>query len=174
MNIPGEITMKTTRYVAYLAIFLAGMVPVTCQASGEVVSVWLTTDNQRKKMEPQAPVIFSPGAEGSNPIFIDEAQSYQQIEGFGASFTDSSCYLLNQVATPQARQSAMNNLFTRNGIGIGLSFVRNPMGASDFARYHYSYDDLPPGQTDTDLTYFSIAHDQADIIPLIQQAKQLN
>jgi len=52
--------------------------------------------------------------------------------------------------------------------------VRNPMGASDLARFHYSYDDLPAGQTDPNLTNFSIAHDQVDIIPLVQQARQLN
>jgi len=48
------------------------------------------------------------------------------------------------------------------------------MGASDLARYMYSYDDLPDGQTDTNLTNFSVAHDLADIIPLVQQARQLN
>ena len=68
----------------------------------------------------------------------------------------------------------MTNLFTRNGGGIGLSFVRNPMGASDLARFDYSYDDLATNQTDMNLTNFSIAHDQADIIPLVQQALLLN
>jgi glucosylceramidase len=45
----------------------------------------------------------------------------------------------------------MHNLFTRDGGGIGVSFLRNPMAASDLARWHYSYDDLSPGQTDTNL-----------------------
>ena len=40
------------------------------------------------------------------------------------------------------------------------------MGASDLARYDYSYDDNPLGGSDTNLTSFSIAHDEADIIPL--------
>src|SRR5581483_2713883 len=47
------------------------------------------------------------------------------------------------------------------------------MGASDLARSVYSYDDNA-GQPDPTLANFSIAHDQADIIPLILQAKQLN
>jgi len=33
-------------------------------------------------------VTFSIGSGGSNPVFVDESQAYQQIEGFGASFTD--------------------------------------------------------------------------------------
>jgi glucosylceramidase len=58
--------------------------------------------------------------------------------------------------------------------GIGLSFLRNPMGASDLARFGYTYDDVPAGQTDPNLTKFSIAHDLADVVPLTKQALQLN
>ena len=68
----------------------------------------------------------------------------------------------------------MKRLFTRDGDGIGLSFIRNPMGASDLARTHYSYDDLPAGQTDPSLEHFSIAHDEQDIIPLVLDARRLN
>ena len=140
----------------------------------QTVSVWLTTGTQTQKLQPQTPVAFAAGNVGDNPLIVDETRTYQQVEGFGASFTDSAAYLLNQVATPAARSNAMHNLFTREGEGIGISFVRNPMGASDLSRFHYSYNDLPPGQTDTNLTSFSIAHDQVDIIPLVQVALQLN
>jgi glucosylceramidase len=58
--------------------------------------------------------------------------------------------------------------------GIGLDFLRNPMGASDLARSNYSYDDMPSGQTDPGLTHFSISHDLTDILPLTKQAEQLN
>ena len=45
------------------------------------------------------------------------------------------------------------------------------MGASDFvAGPHYTYDDVPPGQTDFALRHFSIAHDRAEILPLLRQA----
>lgn len=140
----------------------------------QTVSVWLTTHDLSVALQPQASVTFNTDSGGGNPIIVDESQTYQQIEGFGASFTDSAGYLLNEVATPSARTNAMNNLFTRNGGGIGLSFLRNPMGASDLTRTDYSYDDLPAGKTDVNLTNFSIAHDQADIIPLVRQALQLN
>ena len=147
---------------------------LSATANAQTVSVWLTTDDQVNKLQSVASVTFVTGSGGNNPVFVDETQTYQRVEGFGASFTDSAGYLLNEVATPLVRSNAMSNLFTRNGGGIGVSFVRNPMGASDLARTQYSYDDLPSGQTDTNLTSFSIAHDQADIIPLVQQALQLN
>ena len=72
-----------------------------------------------------------------------------------------------------ARNSVMTKLFDPNN-GIGLDFLRNPMGASDLARYSYSYDDMSAGQTDPNLTNFSIGHDLTDILPLTKQAEQLN
>jgi glucosylceramidase len=140
---------------------------------GATVSIVLTTDDQSRKMEQQAATNFTTGSGGSNVIYVDETQTYQPIEGFGAAFTDSAAYLLNEVAQKSALTTAMSDLFTRNGNGIGLSFMRTPMGASDLARSQYTYDDNN-GNADLPLANFSIAHDQADIIPIILQAKQLN
>ncbi len=106
-------------------------------------------------------------------VVVDESQTYQQVEGFGASMTDSAAYLLNQVAPTSTRDAAMSNLFSRSGNGIGLSFLRNPMGASDIARAIYSYDDNG-GTADPTLANFSMAHDQADILPLTLAARGLN
>ncbi|OWA36962.1 glycosyl hydrolase [Saccharibacillus sp. O16] len=106
-------------------------------------------------------------------VKLDAAQRGQVIDGFGASFTDSSAYLMNQVLDEAQREEAMVRLFDAER-GIGLSVLRNPMGASDYARSLYSYDDLPEGEADPELARFSIAHDEADIIPLIQRAMELN
>jgi glucosylceramidase len=174
MKIPKATVFKLalSRSIITFA-FLMGIVGSEL-VSAQTVSVWLTTDDQSQKLQPQASVTFTVGSGGTNPVIVDETQTYQQIEGFGASFTDTAGYVLNEVATPSSRTNAMTNLFTRNGGGIGLSFVRNPMGASDLARFDYSYDDLATNQTDVNLVNFSIAHDQSDIIPLLQQALQLN
>ena len=144
------------------------------RAGAQTVGVWLTTHDQSKLLQPQASVTFAAGSGGTNRVYVDETQRYQQVEGFGAAFTDTTGYILNELASGSARTNAMLNLFSRDGSGIGLSFMRIPMGASDLARSQYSYDDLPAGQTDTNLASFSIAHDQADIIPLILQARQIN
>ena len=49
------------------------------------------------------------------------------------------------------------------------------MGASDFVEGdHYTYDDVPAGQTDYALEHFSIDHDKAQILPLLRQATKLN
>jgi glucosylceramidase len=157
--------------VSVVAMLLGGLPSL---GHAQTVNVWLTTNSQSAKLQSQASLSFGISATATNPIVVDETRTYQEIEGFGASMTDSSAYLLHQVATPAARAAAMTNLFTRTGTGIGLSFLRNPMGGSDLARFHYSYDDLPAGQTDPTLAGFSIAHDLADIVPLMQQARALN
>jgi len=160
-----------------------GTYTLTPPGNGPAVSVVVTTDNQSMQLAQQQPVSFSTATGGSNVIYLDETQVYQPIEGFGAATTDSAMYLLNEVAgqqQPGQLSQAMNNLFTYKGdcsvpttCGIGLSFIRNPMGASDLARSMYSFDDNG-GVADPTLANFSIAHDQADIIPLILQAKGLN
>ncbi len=105
---------------------------------------------------------------GSQLIAVNGKVRYQTITGFGAAMTDSSAYLLQDQLTPAARTIAMQALFGQ--AGIHLNFVRIPMGASDFSAtgVPYTYDDLPAGETDPGLAGFSIAHDQAYIIPALQ------
>ncbi len=154
--------------------------PATPPPPAEIpVTVVLTTNDQATRMAEQSPATFSaPGANiqpiDDNTIVVDENQRYQTVVGFGAAFTDASTWLLVRVATPAAREEAMNNLFTRNGQGIGLNAMRTTIGATDLSRYHYSYDDMPRGQTDPTLANFSIDVDRPEHIPIIQQAKQLN
>src|SRR5216684_4266583 len=143
------------------------------QGFAQTVKVWLTTDNQKTKLKQQSPISFSAGSGSSPTVFVDETEGYQSIEGFGASFTDSAAFLLNEKVPPSHLNSVLTSLFDHTN-GIGVSFVRNPMGASDLARYIYSYDDLPAGQTDPNLTNFSISHDLVDIVPLVKLAKQIN
>ncbi len=141
-----------------------------------VASVVLSTNDETMLMATQPSVSFSANTSdaGTNTIVVDDTQQYQTIQGFGAAFTDSACYLLNEVAQPSQLTTAMSNLFTRNGTGIGLSFMRTPMGATDIALSVYSYDDQTVGNTDLSLADFSVAHDQTYIIPIILQAEALN
>ena len=87
--------------------------------------------------------------------------------------TDSSAYVLSRLPA-RVRRQAMRDLFSPTD-GIGLSMLRQPMGASDFAvRQAYSYDDQPKGETDRDLSEFSIRHDRAYILPRLREAYALN
>ena len=140
-------------------------------ATGTAVSVWETTADQSKLLAPQTGATFATGASpASQTITVNPSTTYQSMTGFGASLTDSSAWLIDN--SPQ-RNTIMSKLFDPNA-GIGLDFLRQPVGASDFARSTYSYDDMPSGQSDPSLANFSIAHDNAYILPVLQQALALN
>jgi glucosylceramidase len=149
----------------------------TFTINGPTVSVVESNNSETELMAAQPAVNFVTGSTadvGTNTVIVDPTQQYQSIEGFGAAFTDSAADLLMNVEPSASLPGTLNDLFTRNGDGIGLSFMRIPMGASDIALSVYSFDDMPVGQTDPTLANFSIAHDQSYIIPLIKQAVALN
>ncbi len=164
--------------VAALALFPAS----PASAANEAVNIALTTTNDSggrtvtRGLQQQTPISFaSTSASASQTITVNENTTYQQFVGAGASFTDTAAWLMNSsgALSTATRNSTMTSLFSPTS-GIGLDFLRNPMGASDLARSNYTYDDMPAGQTDPTLAHFSISHDLADVVPLTKQAQQLN
>jgi glucosylceramidase len=65
--------------------------------------------------------------------------------GFGAAITDASAWLIQNKLNEQQRSALLNELFGK-APGAGFSFTRLTIGASDFSRHHYSFDDMPPGR----------------------------
>ena len=157
---------------ALVAAGIGGLSPGAAHAaSGPAVSVWETTADQSQLLAPQAGATFNAGnGSASQTITVNPSTTYQSMTGFGASFTDSSAWL---VANSPLRSQIMTKLFSPTN-GIGLDFLRQPIGASDFSQSLFSYDDMPSGQTDPTLAHFSIAHDNAYILPVLQQALSLN
>jgi glucosylceramidase len=155
------------------ALILAGA-PAPAAPAGPAVRVWVTTPDRAEQLHERAPLRFGAGRSDAPTIVLDPTARYQRIDGFGASITDSAAAVLYRL-DPAARDAAMRSLFDPRS-GIGVSFLRQPVGSSDFtaAAEHYTYDDVPPGQTDFALRNFSIAHDRAQILPLLRRAKQLN
>ncbi|WP_188889076.1 S-layer homology domain-containing protein [Paenibacillus radicis (ex Gao et al. 2016)] len=146
-------------------------------AAGETpVGVWMTTGDKSNLLTQQPDVAF--GADSGREVEaitvnVDEQTTYQSIDGFGGSLTDSSAWLIHGMED-EARSVLMNKLFGRTDEGIGMSYVRLPMGASDFARSIYTYNDIPAGETDLNLERFSIEHDSAYIIPVLKEALAIN
>jgi glucosylceramidase len=108
-------------------------------------------------------------------ITVNDAVGYQQVEGFGAAMTDSSAWLIERGLPPTPRQQLLDELFASSG-SLRLSFLRVPIGASDFTvgGVPYSYDDVPPGKRDPALHHFSVSHDRAYILPALRAARALN
>lgn len=137
------------------------------------VKVWETTTDQLNLLSPQADLQFHKAGRAEVLIGVDDRQTYQTMTGFGAAMTDASAHVLNHHLSASQREGLMTDLFSPSQ-GIGLSFVRLTIGASDFSSHHYSYDDMPTGQTDPTLAHFSIEPARAEVVPLIRQAKALN
>jgi len=150
--------------------------PRSRQLSAEsAVSVVETDPALSRYLTPLPSLAFSPVQPTGVPVIDVNAQArYQQFAGLGAAMTDSSAWLIYDQISPVARLALMQDLF--GSAGIRLNFLRVPMGASDFtfSAQPYSYDDLPPGQSDPSLANFSIAHDLSSIIPALRQALAVN
>lgn len=151
-----------------------GQSPTPIQ-NGPIVRPVVTTGDQAKLLQSQSTVQFSSGGQATSLVItVDATTTYQTIDGFGASLTDSSAWVIwNKLDTSQ-QTALMQSLFSPTS-GIGISFLRQPMGASDFSvSGNYSYDDVPAGQTDPNLVNFTISHDTAYIVPLLKQAIAVN
>ncbi|MFD5831575.1 discoidin domain-containing protein [Lentzea sp. NPDC060358] len=167
--------MRRTAIVALTLGLAAAPAPPTAAASGAPqVRVWVTTPDRAELLHERPAVRFGTTPSAQPTIVVDPDRRYQEVDGFGASITDSSAELLANLA-PATRAETMRALFDPVR-GIGVSFLRQPVGSSDFtaAAEHYTYDDVAPGRTDFELRHFSVRHDEAKILPLLREAKRLN
>lgn len=105
-------------------------------------------------------------------IVIHPEEEFQEIHGFGASFTDSAAICMSALKEENLKE-AMTQLFDREN-GIGLSMIRNCIGGSDFAPVYYTYDDMPEGEEDWNLEHFDFSYDMQQIIPLTKWACKIN
>jgi glucosylceramidase len=157
---------------AVILALLAGCALNAAAAPG-VVQAWVTTGDQSRLLARAPDAVFGSARPGPVVIDVDPATAYQAMAGFGASITDASALLIqNRLGAPE-RQALMQDLFGRSP-GIGLSFTRLTIGASDFSPTHYSFDDMPRGQTDPALKHFSIEPNRAAVLPVVKSALAIN
>ena len=135
--------------------------------------MWLTTADGAQKLDPQPDQRPAGRATGDEAITIDTSQRFQKMHGFGAAMTDASAQLFS--ALPEDKRHAlMVELFGRGAGGLGLSFTRLTVGASDFSPAHYSYDDTPGNVPDPGLHHFSIEPARRFVLPRVREALAIN
>ncbi|WP_231956935.1 MULTISPECIES: discoidin domain-containing protein [unclassified Actinoplanes] len=136
--------------------------------------VWVTTVDRSELLHERSPVGFRRGSSALTTITVNPERTFQRMDGFGAALTDAAASVLYRLSAAD-RADAVQQLFDPEK-GIGVSFLRQPIGSSDFtaAAAHYTYDDVPAGQTDFGLRHFSVEHDRAQILPLLRAARRLN
>ena len=145
------------------------------QDGAGAVQAWLTTGDQTRLMARGPDARFGRDQPAAVVIDIDPATRFQEMQGFGASITDASAYLIQQRMNPAQRDGLLRELFGRESdLGLGMSFTRLTIGASDFSQTHYSFNDMPRGERDPGLARFSIDPHRATVLPTIKQALAIN
>jgi glucosylceramidase len=137
------------------------------------VQAWETWTDQTRLLAPVEGIAFGSKAPLALNIEVDAKQRYQEIIGFGANISDASAWLIQHRLSPAQRQALLLDLFGKPP-GIGLSFTRLTIGASDFSLKHYSLDDVPKGQSDETLAKFSIDPMREDVLPVVKSALAIN
>jgi glucosylceramidase len=141
--------------------------PVCLRA--QQASLWLTTPDRSALLQKQAGSLsFSENAVQGQLIDVDNRHRFQTIDGFGFALTGGSAQLIAHMDA-EPRAALLKELFSTEGDGIGLSYLRVSVGSSDMNDHVYSYDDLPEGQTDVKMEKFSLDPDRADVIPVLKQ-----
>jgi len=158
--------------LALSAAFTAGCTSIQAPPPSRA-EMWVTTADEAQKLQAQPTLAASGPAAGDEAVVIDSTKRFQQVLGFGAAMTDASAQLLSGLSDPQ-RRAVMAELFSRANGGLGLSFTRLTVGASDFSPTHYSYDDSPGNAPDPDLRLFSIDPARKYVLPRVREALAIN
>jgi len=139
--------------------------------SSQNVEVWMSDPTRNVWLTQQPSVQFTTDTSNiSYTITVDENAKYQTMDGFGASLTDASCWLLKYRISNNHRDSFLKMLFSADG--INLSILRQPIGASDFNWEAWTYDD-----SDTDdmtLSKFALWREDDYIRPMLDLAINVN
>lgn len=155
------------------ALLLAPYNKLTAQPASEA-RMWLTTPDRSALLAEQPnPLTFSSAANDAPTIEVNDMQQFQPIDGFGFALTGGSAQLLMRME-PGTRAELLKDLFATESNAARVSYLRLTIGASDMNERVFSYDDLPAGQTDVDLTHFNLGPDHADVIPVLKQILAIN
>ena len=101
-------------------------------------------------------------------ISINPQKRFQNILGFGGSFTEASASLLNSMSVTQ-RERIMRAYFSDEGARYSLT--RTHINSCDFSLGHYAYAMVP---NDTLLEHFTVKKDIDDVFPMIQSAQKIS
>lgn len=141
--------------------------------SSEGVMAYLTTGDQRALLEKQEVLTFDEISNDLPSIEVDESKTFQAIDGFGFTLTGGSADLLYALPVEQ-RKTLLKELFGRDEQSIGINYLRISVGASDLSATTFSYNDIPAGEEDLDLKYFSIAKEKESLLPILKEILAIN
>lgn len=136
-----------------------------CSGSRDHTARIVQTSREGDRSSEKQSLPFSSESASRLPVItLDPQQRYQEIVGFGGSFTESSAYVLSRLSE-EKRNEVLHAYFSPDGAAYSLT--RTHMGSCDFSLSNYTYANTPG---DLELSDFSIDEDRDDLIPLIRDA----
>jgi len=133
------------------------------------IAVTITSGDKKLLLSSGDPLAFGQDSINHPIIEVDTSQRFQTIDGFGYTLTGGSAYLLMQKLSKEQRNALLKELFSTDENGIGVSYLRISIGASDLDDAVFSYDDLEKGKTDPTLANFSLSADDENLIPVLKE-----
>ncbi|GGE50868.1 glucosylceramidase [Pedobacter psychrotolerans] len=147
---------------------------VTPNSAKNEVGFWLTKGDQSQLLQKQNVTLnFSDGTNSNPTIEVDPDTKFQTIDGFGYTLTGGSATLINALPATE-KENLLNELFSATDRAIRINYLRISIGASDLSATPFTYNDLAEGETDESLAKFSIAKEQADLIPILKKIVSIN
>jgi glucosylceramidase len=132
------------------------------------VKVWSTFRDRRHTAAD--PLTWKPLSQvNAQAVILNTADTRQEILGFGTAMTDSSCYVLSQLSQSD-RDAILHDIFSPDEMAMNV--CRTCVGASDYARTLYSFDESD--EPDPDLKKFSIDHDKEYYLPVLRESRKHN
>jgi glucosylceramidase len=133
------------------------------------VEQWFTNTTRTQLLQKQTALLaFKTEAPTGVVVELDDATTYQTMDGFGYTLTGGSAKLIHGMSA-SARTNLLNEVFGKGANSIGVSYLRVSIGASDLSPSAFTYNDLPAGQTDLTLSKFSLALDTVDMVPVLKE-----
>ena len=147
-------------------LFVCLPVVLAIQVNAQKVE-WVSSSPSEQWQQNSAALFPGPAAKAS--VTVDTSKIFQTVHGFGTCFNElgwTSLAVLNKAD----REAIMKELFSP-GAGANFTICRMPIGANDFSRSWYSYDEA---EGDFELKNFSIANDLETLVPFIKNAQEYN
>ena len=165
-----DMTPICRRRLCFSGVLIALCMMIAVPACAQKVRTWLTTSDKKNLVASQQTVRFHRlRAEPEGRLIrLDDGKTFQVIDGFGQAVTGGTAQLMMKMSSA-ARHALLEDLFGNKPTQRNMSYIRISIGSSDMNESVYTYDDMPEGATDLDLAHFSLAPDEAYVIPVLKE-----
>ncbi|MDR1502294.1 MAG: beta-glycosidase [Prevotella sp.] len=145
---------------------IIGLVGLVCSCSESPQVKWVSTTPDSCFVENPSIAMTEATAEVDVTILTDKP--LQTVDGFGGCFNELGWTTLSALNDAD-RDAVIKDLFSEDGMNFTLN--RMPLGANDFSRDWYSYNET---DKDFEMKNFSIDNDKETLIPFIKAAQKIN